>query len=220
MGRRASTAAPPAALLCRVPSPLPAQFAPQPAARTEVCAAEELAWLADYAEGRQHGARCLVERYLPRLHRLAWRLLDDVAEAEDVCQEAFMKLWQQAPRWQARASIGTWLHQVALNAARDRLRKRRLGFDQSTELDELPDSRVDAGPEQLASERQARDWLSAAIADLPPRQREAVLLCHDQQFSQREAAAIMQIEIGALESLLSRARQQLRLAAEKREVSP
>lgn len=178
---------------------------------------QALAWLRDYAAGRQVGARQLVEHYLPRLHRLAWRLLDDAAEAEDVCQEAFMKLWQQAPNWRAEARIGTWLHQVTLNAARDRLRRRRGGGTSEVEVADLVDHGPQSDPERLAAESESQRWLAQAIEQLPPRQREALLLCHDQQLSQKEAAEVMEIDVGALESLLSRARQALRQAAQARE---
>lgn len=180
---------------------------------------EVLAWLAEYAKGHSQGARRLVQYFLPRLHRLAYRLLHDAGEAEDVCQEVFMKLWQLAPRWQPEAQVGTWLHQVALNAARDRLRKRRDVHADVRMLNEIADTSLQADPERSTAKHQSDSWLANAIAALPARQREALLLVHDQQLSQREAAAVMDIEVGALESLLSRARQALRQAAQAREAA-
>nr|WP_225444776.1 sigma-70 family RNA polymerase sigma factor [Pseudomarimonas arenosa] len=159
----------------------------------------------------------MVQYYLPRLHRLAYRLLGDAGEAEDVCQEVFMKLWQLAPRWQADAALGTWLHQVALNASRDRLRKRRDLSMEAHDWEVLTDRSPAVDPERSAQHAETQDWLDRAMAALPQRQREALLLCHDQGLNQREAAAVMDIEIGALESLLSRARQSLRQAAKRRE---
>lgn len=149
----------------------------------------------------------MVTRKLPRLLALAQRLLGSRGEAEEVTQEAFVRLWQQAPRWRSgEARFDTWLHRVALNLCHDRLRGRR-----EQPQDELPESADPApGPaEQLAS-RQQGERVGAALAALPTRQREALVLQYYQQLPQAEAAALMGISVDALESLLARARRSLR----------
>ncbi len=133
-------------------------------------------------------------------------MLDDSAEAEDVCQDVFLRLWKQAPRWQAgRAQLATWLYTVMLNACRDRLRKRR----PQQPLDEQLHSEQ-IGPEGAHQQRERQRQLRQALAELAPRQRQALALFHDGQLSQAEAAEAMQISQDALESLLARARRSLR----------
>jgi RNA polymerase sigma-70 factor (ECF subfamily) len=151
--------------------------------------------------------RTLIARKLPRLLALAVRMLGDRMEAEDVAQEAFLRIWQHAPRWrEGEARFDTWLHRVALNLCHDRLRKQR-----HEPADELPEA-ADPGPLPDARlEARARDArVQAALAGLPARQREALVLNYYQELSNLEAASLMGITVDALESLLARARRNLR----------
>ena len=120
-----------------------------------------------------------------------------------------MKAWKQAPRWTpGKAKFDTWLHRVALNLCYDRLRRRREIPTQT------PPDRPDEGPAPdrglMAAETGLR--VGQALSRLPDRQREAVILCHYQELSNIEAAALMEISVEALESLLSRGRRALRQA--------
>ncbi|UTP38703.1 RNA polymerase sigma factor [Phenylobacterium sp. LH3H17] len=167
------------------------------------------ALLARVAAGDPAAIRSLVAAKLPRLLALAGRMLGESAEAEDVAQETFVRAWKQARNWRpGGARFDTWLHRVALNLCYDRLRRRR-----EVAMDSPPDH-ADDGP---APDRglQARDVgrrVAAAMAALPDRQREAVSLCHYQEVSNIEAAALMGVSVEALESLLSRGRRALRVA--------
>lgn len=159
--------------------------------------------------GRQEPAavRTLVARKLPGLLALATRMLGDRMEAEDVAQEAFMRIWKQAPRWrEGEARFDTWLHRVALNLCYDRLRAHR-----EEPADELPDTDDPAAAPDMQLEAQSRDArVRDALAALPARQREALVLSYYQELSNIEAAALMGITVEALESLLARARRSLR----------
>lgn len=151
--------------------------------------------------------RMLVARKLPRLLALATRMLGDRNEAEDVAQETFLRIWNQAPRWrEGEARFDTWLHRVVLNLCYDRLRGRR-----EEPVDTLPDV-PDPQPEPAAhAELRSRDArVRQALAALPPRQREALVLQYYQEMSNVEAANLMGITVDALESLLARARRNLR----------
>ena len=168
---------------------------------------EEL--LSRVAAGDPAAVRALVARKLPRLLALAGRMLGDGPEAEDVAQDAFLRVWKQAPKWRpGAAKFDTWLHRVALNLCYDRLRRRReLAFAE-------PPERADEGP---APDRglQAADTgrrVAAAMAALPDRQREAIVLCHYQELGNIEAASLMGVSVEALESLLGRGRRALRAA--------
>ncbi|GAB2921572.1 RNA polymerase sigma factor [Paraburkholderia jirisanensis] len=151
--------------------------------------------------------RTLVARKLPRLLALAVRMLGDRMEAEDVAQEAFLRIWQHAPRWrEGEARFDTWLHRVALNLCYDRLRKQP-----DEPADELPDSADPAPlPDVRLEARSRAARVQAALAALPVRQREALVLNYYQELSNVEAASLMGITVDALESLLARARRNLR----------
>src|SRR5690606_12133095 len=93
----------------------------------------------------------LVDRHLGRIVALGWRMLGSRAEAEDMAQEAFLRLWQQAGDWRAGgARLSTWLHRVAVNLCLDRLRRRR-----EVGLDEAGDPASDAPHPGSALQRQA-----------------------------------------------------------------
>jgi RNA polymerase sigma-70 factor (ECF subfamily) len=159
--------------------------------------------------GDQGATQALMSRKLPRMLGLAQRMLGDAAEAEDVAQEVFLRVWREAPRWTPGAArFDTWMHRVALNLCYDRLRRKRL-----VPMAEPPEQ-VDIGPAPdrglMASDIGRR--VQQAMMALPERQREAVALCHYQELGNIEAARIMEVSIEALESLLSRGRRALRAA--------
>lgn len=165
--------------------------------------------VARVGRGDPAAVQTLMARKLPRMLALARRMLGDASEAEDVAQEVFLRAWRQATVWKPGAGrFDTWLHRVALNLCYDRLRRRR-----EHTVDELPDQ-VDPSPgaERGLERRDTAREVEAALAALPSRQREAVVLCHYQELTNIEAAGLMEISVEALESLLSRARRSLRAA--------
>lgn len=158
-------------------------------------------------QGDPAAIQAMVARKLPRMLALANRMLGDLAEAEDVAQEAMLRAWKQAPKWRpGQAKFDTWLHRVGLNLCYDRLRRRR---EVPTET---PPDRTDDGPAPdrglVAAQTGIR--VDAALALLPERQREAIILCHYQELTNIEAASLMSVSVDALESLLSRGRRALR----------
>ena len=160
-------------------------------------------------QGDPAAIQAMVARKLPRMLALAQRMLGDAVEAEDVAQEAMLRAWRQAPGWApGRAKFDTWLHRVALNLCYDRLRRRR-----EIPTDAVPDRRdEDAAPDRGLLAADVGAAVNGALARLPDRQREAIVLCHYQELSNIEAAGLMKISIEALESLLSRGRRALRQA--------
>lgn len=149
----------------------------------------------------------LSERHLGRTLALAHRMLGTRGDAEDVAQEAFLRVWTQAPRWRPEgARFTTWLYRVTVNLCLDRRRR-----PVNTDLGDVPepaDHRVDTEAE--IGRRESADLVARALADLPERQRAAIALCYDAELGNIEAADVLGISIGALESLLVRGRRALR----------
>lgn len=160
--------------------------------------------------GDARAAETLVRRHLPRMLGLARRMLSDPAEAEDVAQEVFLRVWREAPRWKpGAAKFETWMHRVALNLCYDRLRRRREKPDAEAGLN-VADPAPGASEAWLAQQRTTR--VQAAMAALPERQRAALVLVHFQEESNIAAAEALEVSVEALESLLARGRRALKAA--------
>lgn len=167
-----------------------------------------------YANGDGPAARALTLRLTPRAYAQAIRMLGDRAEAEDVTQDALMRLWKIAPDWrQGEAQVSTWLWRVVANLATDRLRKRR----RVAPLEDAGEPVDDTGdaPEQMQTEAR-RAALAGALAKLPERQRRAVELRHFEGLGNPEIAAILGISVEAVESLTARGKRALARALEGR----
>jgi len=167
------------------------------------------ALLLAYGRGDARAARILVLRLTPWVLAYAARLTGDRAEAEDVAQEAMLRLWRIAPEWRSgEARVTTWLYRVVTNLCTDRLRRRR-----GTGLDSLPEP-ADGAPgveARMQDEARARA-LEAALARLPERQRQAVVLRHLEGLANPEIAEIMEISTEAVESLTARGKRALAAA--------
>jgi RNA polymerase sigma-70 factor, ECF subfamily len=177
----------------------------------------------------------LVGRHLARATALAQRIVGNRSDAEEIVQEAFLRCWQKAPEWRpandrppngkavatdraandddrrdegrgSTAQFGTWLYRVLVNLCLDRRRRPQpIGIEAA---DDVPDSAADGFQETSRGETSRR--VQAAMAQLPERQRAALALCYFEDMGNIEAAAALEISIGALESLLVRARRALR----------
>lgn len=158
------------------------------------------------ASGDRAAQAALVNRNMPIVFRVAYRMLGDRAEAEDVTQETFLRAWKVLPDWQPKAKFSTWACTVALNLCRDRQRKKKPVL-----MEELPE-RVDMAlrPEEALVSTQTLEDIETRIMALPDRQREALCLCALEGMGNIEAAEAMDVSVRALESLLARARRTLR----------
>lgn len=167
--------------------------------------------LSGIAAGDRSAFQRLRERHLNRVFSLALRVTGSRADAEDAAQEAFTRAWRKAASWQpGEAKFSTWLYRVTMNLCIDSRRKPR-----AEQLDpDLPLRDPSPGAEAmlLAAEQEAR--VRAAMAELPERQREAMALCYTLGLSNAEAADTMEISVKAYESLLVRAKRDIRARLE------
>lgn len=169
--------------------------------------ADEVALLARVATRDAAAFRQLADRHGPQVHRIAWRITGDAHEAEDIAQEAMLRLWDHAPRWRdGRTSLAAWLCRVAVNLAIDRHRRTRRisgeGVPDRADDAPLADAAIEAG-QQAARAR-------ALIAALPDSQRAAIVLTYYEDLSNADAAAALDMKLKAFGSLLFRARAALR----------
>ena len=155
----------------------------------------------------------LVTRHLPRATALAIRITGSRSDAEEIVQEAFLRTWIKSPDWESQASGGgaqftTWFTRVLVNLCIDRRRRPQPAPLEAAA--EVPAN--DPGGLETTAQKETSARVLSALAGLPERQRAALTLCHWDGRSNLEAAEILEISVGALESLLVRARRALRVA--------
>ncbi|MEM8934681.1 MAG: RNA polymerase sigma factor [Acidobacteriota bacterium] len=141
----------------------------------------------------------LFERHRDYVYRLAWGFVSDPSLAEDVTQEVFLRLARKRPHWRPRARFTTWLYRVTLNVSRELGRRAR----KEPPTTDTVDPTISAPDPALAD-------LQVALARLPDRQREAVVLRHLEGLSTRETAQVMGCREGSVKTHLHRALAALR----------
>lgn len=158
----------------------------------------------------------LVLRHGDRFFNFMLRLTGNRQDAEDMVQEAFIRLWRNPFAWKPQGGrFTTWFHRVLINLFLDH--KRRV---KKTENDDVLADIPDDGKDQehaLIDEQQDR-LLVHAVGSLPPQQHAAIQLFYYDGFSQAEAASVLRMHVKAFESLLHRARHNLRKELKVREL--
>jgi RNA polymerase sigma-70 factor (ECF subfamily) len=164
--------------------------------------------LALVQEGSQPAFAELVQRHADRFYRLAYRYVQSRDTAEDIVQDAFVKLWEDPRKWQPsrKTRFTTWFYRIVVNLCLDWQKKKRpLPLDE-----EMPliDERETADEAMIRIQEQK--LLEKEIAALPERQRTALNLCFDEELSNQEAAELMGVNLKALQSLIMRAKATLK----------
>ncbi len=156
------------------------------------------------AEGNTIAFDTLVRRNMRRALAVAQGVTGNASDADEIAQEAFMRVWQHAHRWNpGQARFSTWLYRIVLNLCLDRRRKPQwVPFDV---VGDMADDGVEAAPEKIARD-QHRHVIGRAMQGIPNRQRAAITLFYFEGFSGNEAAQIMNLKVPAFEQLLLRAR--------------
>ncbi|MGA9083538.1 MAG: RNA polymerase sigma factor [Pseudolabrys sp.] len=166
------------------------------------------ALMARVARGDEGAFQLLSRRHLPAMLGLARHILGSAAEAEDVAQEAFLRVWTHAPRWQPLAQFRTWLTRVVVNLCLDR--KRRAPWVELEAAGDIVDPAPSAGEKAESHERER--MLATAVEKLPARQRSAIVLTYGEGMSNAQVAEVLDTSVSAVETLLVRAKQNLRRA--------
>ncbi len=154
----------------------------------------------------------LIDRHASRIITLAYRMVGDRAEAEDLAQEAFLTAFKALPTFRADAKFSTWLYRIAANKCKDWLRTKRPGMgQQDVDIDESLDGQVadEQTPERLLSQQQVGRELEQAILRLPPLYREAFVLKHVEGLSYEEMEAILGVQGDTLKMRVYKGRLQL-----------
>lgn len=164
--------------------------------------------MARIAAGDAAAFRILSRRHAPRALAVARRILGSSAAADDVVQDALLRVWIHAPRWRPAAEPRTWLYRIVVNLCLDEKRRPRAAPLEAA--GDVADPGADAAANLEARERD--HLLAAAVAALPPRQRAAIVLTYQEGLANAEAAAVLDTSVGGVETLLVRARRALRAA--------
>lgn len=184
--------------------------------------------------GDMDGLRVLYDRHRGRIYQLGCRYLSDPAEAEDLVQQVFIKVYESAAKFRGDAQVSTWMYRIAVNAALERCRRRRtVGLDDVHPLggealganDRLAAEQrsgwsrrpamasrdFDADPQLVAERRSIRERMQEALEELSPTQRLAFVLRHWEGMSIREIAEVLGAAEGTVKSHLFRAVRTLRV---------
>jgi RNA polymerase sigma-70 factor (ECF subfamily) len=161
----------------------------------------------------------LVRRWDRRIQGVVFRLVGNHEEARDLSQEAFLKAYRALGTFKKESRFSSWLYQIAINATRDRLRRRRRRTDVS--LDEVEEggepSLRDAGPSalELIESSDLSRAVAAAMASLPEEQREVVILKEYEELTFPEIAEALDVPLSTVKTRLYRGLGQLRVRLER-----
>ncbi len=159
------------------------------------------------ALGQEEAFQALIERHVDRGYAVAYRILQNASDAEDVLQDAFLQVWSRRESWKpGKAKFSTWLFRVVTNRCIDQLRRKR-----ASSMDVLPELSDDnSNQSHILEMQQAIELLEDAMAELPEQQRIAIVFSYHENLSNSEIAEILETSVSAVESLLKRGRQKLR----------
>ena len=177
-------------------------------------------------EGSHEAFEALVRRFSDRAYRVAYRILRDPDQSEDVLQEAFIKAYRGIRNFEQRSAFYTWLYRIVVNLALDRRRRERPGTRLEWEDSIAPEIEPRAivteppDPDAMARRSQIREILAEGIQLLPDGQREVLLLREVEGLSYEQIAATMEISKGTVMSRLHYARRKLTTFLEERGIHP
>ena len=164
--------------------------------------------LAAIVQGNHAAFTFLIGKHHQMFYRVAYRFMYQQSEAEDVVQEAFLRLWERPDKWDSshKNKFTTWFYRVVVNLCLDKNKKKKpMQLVEGYDMADARHTQLDA----MEIEQQ-QTMLMSKIANLPERQKVAVTLCFYEELSNQEAADIMQLSVRALRSLIMRAKDNLK----------
>lgn len=169
--------------------------------------------------GDREAFTLLVDKYKQPVLNFILRTVRDEAEAEDLAQNVFVQVWRSAGRYRVTARFSTWLFTIARNLSLNELRRRARHRAESLDATHpeaegqpihQPEDRNTATPPQSLLERELTEKIGDALADLPEKQRTAILLCREEELSYEDIATVLGVTVPAVKSLIHRGRETLR----------
>jgi RNA polymerase sigma-70 factor, ECF subfamily len=186
----------------------------------QVAETSDAAQVAEVLAGDQQAFRVLVDRHSRSIFRLAYRMMGNDQDAEEVVQETFLRAYRGLNRFESRANFGTWLYRIAVNCSRDLLRRRKAEVarrepDSSEETEAVLDvAATDPAPDRLLLSAELGQHVQMAMATLSSTERAAFLLRHFEGLSIAEIGSGLGVSDGATKNSIFRAVQKLRRALE------
>ncbi len=163
------------------------------------------------AGGDREAFAALLARHYDRIHGLAWRLSGSRADAQDLTQDICANLASRLRNWRGDARFTTWLYRVVVNAVHDQRRRQAVRAKAADGWGDWELARQD----EIASEREAQDWLAGAMTRLPQELRDTVALVLGEEMTQAEAGAVLGLSEGTIAWRMSEVKKRLRAMAEK-----
>lgn len=158
----------------------------------------------------------LVKRYEGKVYTVAYRFVGNHADASDLAQETFVRVYQSLPGFRGESSFATWLYRIAANVCRDDLRKKQRR--QKVSLDEIMEqpggyahpASTDIGPEEAMEQLETRTAVQVCLNSLSEEHRLVLVMREVQGLSYEEIAAVLGCSLGTVKSRINRARQALK----------
>ncbi len=174
-----------------------------------------------YRNGDEDAFEMLYRRYEKPVFSFIYRILMSAADAEDLCQETFLRLVKEKKKYQVSGNFKTWIFRIALNLCRDRLRRKKFrshrsidapSLSQNGNTNEFENSLSDPAPDQIdcMEKNEMKVLIQQAFKKLPEKQRTVVILKEYQALKFSEIAKIMKTPVGTIKSLNHRGRQKLK----------
>jgi RNA polymerase sigma-70 factor (ECF subfamily) len=168
--------------------------------------------------GDETAYRLIVDQYQSSILNCCYRFVREKEPAEDLTQEVFLEVYRSIHSFKAKSKFSTWLYRIAITKSLDHIkyakRKKRFGFLRSlssadeSEITMLPSTHPD--PQQILENEDRKKILSWAVESLPENQKVAFTLCTSDELSYKEIADILDTTVASVESLLFRARSNLK----------
>jgi RNA polymerase sigma-70 factor (ECF subfamily) len=169
-------------------------------------------------KGQQSSFSELIDKYKNLVFNLAYRMTNNLDDAEDISQEVFIRVYKSLYNFNPNYKFSTWLYQVTLNFCRDRFKKGKIPSvsldaplnkdDQKNFSSLIPNN--ENNPEEIFIEVEQSNFINALISSLPPKYREVIVLRHLRDLSYDEMSKILNISLGSIKTRLFRARELLK----------